>query len=262
MSADFFWALSEAVKCISRGAQLRRVTCNYVEASMQPAQWGASLVEQYGRLGGQLSCLRELEVWGGTERLLSALGAVISSAPHLTCVKITITKWLPRMELPPICSASLESITVTVDEEREEDEALPQHVAPLVLTFLSGCTRLQQVLVRLLSEDITDGTTAKVRCQICCHSDSPAAIVPMDVHARAAEYKHVHGYANCFSEVGVQLLPGPPPSQGVKYTVLYISNPATPQQPFEWSHAVVPGSCDEFLAEFLASIHVTYDVHT
>ena len=51
-SVDLFWALSEAVKCIRRGAQLRRVTCRHAEACMQPAQWGASLAEQHGQLGG------------------------------------------------------------------------------------------------------------------------------------------------------------------------------------------------------------------
>ena len=80
-SVDLFWALSEAAKCIRRGAQLRIVECRHVEARMQPAQWGASLVKQYRRLGGQLSGLQGLEVWGCTEQLLSALVAVISSAP-------------------------------------------------------------------------------------------------------------------------------------------------------------------------------------
>ena len=183
-------------------------------------------------------------MWGGTEHLLSALVAVISSAPHLTSVEITITEWLPRMELPPICSASLESITVTVDEERDdEDEAPPSRVAPLVLTFLPGCTRLQQVLVRLPSEDLTERTEAKVRCQICCHSGSPTCIVPMDVHARAAEHMRVHGDASYFSEVGVQLLPGPPSPQGVqRYAVSFVSRAPGPQQPLMWSHVVMPGA--------------------
>ena len=123
-SVDFFWVVSEAVKCIKRGAQLRRLTCRYAEACLQPSQWGASLDEQYRRLGGQLSGLPELVVWGSTKQLLSAVGAVISAAPHLTCVKFTFTEWLPCMELPPICSASLESMIVTVDVE-PSDEAPP-----------------------------------------------------------------------------------------------------------------------------------------
>ena len=225
-TADFFWVLSEAAKCIRRGAQLRRVTCSYAEACMQPAQWGASLVEQYGRLGGQLSRLRELEVWGGTERLLSALGAVISSAPHLTCVEITITERLPRMELPPICSASLESIIVAVDVE-PTDAAPPPQVAPLVLTFLPGCTRLQQVLVRLSKVYLTKYTMAKIRC----HSASPTRIKPLLFDEAASQFTT--------PTVGVQVLPGPPSPQG--YTVLHECPAAGPQQPFKWSHVVVPG---------------------
>ena len=113
---DVFWPLSEAAKCIRRGGNLRKVTCGFAEARVQPAQWGASLDEQYWRLGGQLSSLAELSVWGcnGQEPLLCALSAVMSSAPSLTFVTldISILKWQPHIELPPICSASLTSTTV------------------------------------------------------------------------------------------------------------------------------------------------------
>ena len=235
---DFFWALREVMKCIRRGAQLRKVTCYQADAYLQPAQWGASLDEQFRRLGGQLSTLQELAVWGGTEQLLIALVAVLSSAPNLTCVKFTLMEWLPCMELPPICSASLVSISVTVDGE-PSDEPPPPRVTPLVLTFLPGCTQLQQVLVQITDEDLTEGTTVKIRC----HSGSPTCVVPMDVHARAAEQMRVYGYASGFSEVGVQFLPGPSSAQGVQraYTVLYACHAAGPQQPLTWGHVVVPG---------------------
>ena len=232
-TVDFFWVLSQAVKCIRRGAQLRSMTCRYTEADLQPAQWGASLDEQYRRLGGQLSSLTELVVWGGTERLLSALCAVISSAPHLTCVHFTTMKWLPRMEFSPICSASLESFTVAVRGPSNEVMA-----PPLVLTFLPGCTRLQEVLVQLPNKYLTEGTGAKIRCHPC----SPTCIVPMDVLARAEEHRRMYGCAR-LSEVGIQFLPGPPSPQGVQraYTVLYTCHAAGPQQPLMWGHIVVPG---------------------
>ena len=239
---DLFWALREAMKCIRSGAQLRTLSCYQADAYLQPAQWGPSLNEQFRRLGGQLSTVQELEVWGCTENLLSALGALISSAPHLICVKFTITEWLPRMELSPIRSTSLESITVTVLEEPSDeepsDEPLPPRVAPLVLTFLPGCTRLRKVLVRLFNENLTEGPAAKIRC----HSGSPTCVVPMDVHSRAAEHMRVHGYASGYSEVGVHLLPGPPSPQNVPgYTILYACHAAGPQQPLLWGHVVMPG---------------------
>ena len=235
---DLFWVLRQAAKCIRRGAHLRRLTCYQAEAYLQPAGWGANLDEQYGRLGGQLSRLQELEVWGCTEQLLSALGAVISSAPHLTCVEITITEWLPCMKLPPVCSASLETITMTFDEAPRNEAPLPRE-APLVLTFLPGCTRLKHVLVRVSNGDLAEGTAAKIRC----HSGSPMCVVPMDVHARGAEHRRVHGYASQFSEMGVELLPGPlsPPSVQRAYTVLHACHAAGPQQPLRWGHVVVPG---------------------
>ena len=234
---DLFWFLSEAVKCIRRGAPLRKLTCTYTEAYLQPPQWGATLNEQYRRLGGQLSSLRELEVSGDTEKVLSALCAVASSAPHIACVKFTTGEWLPLLEeLPPIHSASLESITFIVDEPSWLSHGLPR--PPPVLTFLHGCTRLQRVLLRLPKAYRTEGTAAKIRC----HSGSQACVVPIDVHARAAECRRVLGYVGNFNEVCVEILPGPPSPQGVQsYTVLYTCHAAGPQQPLVWGHAVVPG---------------------
>ena len=224
---DLFWALWEALNCMRRGALLRKVTCFEADAFLQPAHWGASLDEQYRRLGGQLSSLRELEVEGGTEQLVCAVCAVVSSAPLLTCVKFTIMEMLPCMEFSPICSASLESITMTV--RYPSCEVLPP---PLVLTFLPGCIRLQTVHLRLPDEFLNAGTsvaTAKIRC----HCVSPTCLVPMDVR----------GCANLSCEIGVQFLPGPPSPQGVqRYTVLYICHAAGYQQPLVWGHVVMPGS--------------------
>ena len=219
--------------CMKKGAQLRRVGCFDAEAFLQPAEWSASLVEQYQRLGGQLSSLRELEVSGGTDRLLSALCAVVSSAPHLTSVKFTTYVWLPRMELTQIRSASLESIIVTVLSP--SDEAPPP---PLTLTLLPECTRLQKVLVQIPDRFLTEGTTVKIRC----HCGSPACLVPVDVHACAKEQRRVNGITSYLSEVGVQILPGPPSLQGARRcTVLYECHAAGPQQPLVWGHVVKRG---------------------
>ena len=230
VAVDLFWVLREAAKCIRRGAQLHRLTCCSAEAHLQPAQWGG-LVEQFRQLGGQLSSLRELAVWGGTERLVRALGAVASSAPHLTCLEFAFTERLPRMELPPISSASLESVTVTVFKPSDEAPA-----PPLVLTFLPGCTRLQEVLVRIPKAYTVEGTAAKIRC----HCSSPTCIVPLDVHPGTQDK---HGINNThLSIVGVQFLPGPPAPQGVPgHTVLHACHAAGPQQPLKWGHLVMPG---------------------
>ena len=236
--ADLFWVLREAVRCIRGGAQLRTLSCHQADAPLQPARWGASLDEQYRRLGGQLSTLRELEVWGSTEDLLRALGAVVSSAPHLSCVKVTITEWLPRMELYPISSASLQSITVTIDEPSSHCDTTPP--PPVVLAFLPGCTRLQHVCVHFVG-DLVESTAVKIRCHPC----SPSSILPVDVHARAADrwcHSCGHGDACCVTEVGVQFLPGPPSPPGVQgYTVLCECHAIGPQQPLVWDHAVMPG---------------------
>jgi hypothetical protein len=230
VAVDLFWVLREAAKCIRRGAQLHRLTCCSAEAHLQPAQWGG-LVEQFRQLGGQLSSLRELAVWGGTERLVRALGAVASSAPHLTCLEFAFTERLPRMELPPISSASLESVTVTVFKPSDEAPA-----PPLVLTFLPGCTRLQEVLVRIPKAYTVEGTAAKIRC----HCSSPTCIVPLDVHPGTQDK---HGINNThLSIVGVQFLPGPPAPQGVPgHTVLHACHAAGPQQPLKWGHLVMHG---------------------
>ena len=83
-SMDLFYALIQAVKCIKRGAQLHTVVSRMTEASLQPTQWGATLEEQYRRLGAQLHGLKALEVRGRGDPLRSAITAVASSAPSLT----------------------------------------------------------------------------------------------------------------------------------------------------------------------------------
>ena len=87
---NFFWALQEAVKCVERGARLHKLSCICAVAFLQHTQWGASLDEQHRWLGGQLSGLRELEVWGAEKQLLSAVGAVASAAPSLVRLDIVI----------------------------------------------------------------------------------------------------------------------------------------------------------------------------
>ena len=232
---DFFWLLCEAEKCISRGAQLRSLGCSSPEALLQPARWGASLDEQFRWLGGRLHTLQQLWVAGDPDiPVLVAFSAVVSSAPHLTCAKLMVEEWLPRMELPPICSASLERLTVTVACRSSEEP-------PLVLAFLPGCKLLREVLVQFRKQAKrlpAEGTAVKIRC----HSCSPTCIVPLDPHARAAAFRRAHGYEDCFTRVGVQLLPGPPSPQGVQdYTVLYTCHAAGPQQSLEWGHVVMPG---------------------
>ena len=108
-----------------------------------------------------------------------------------------------------------------------DDGPLP----PVVLTFLPGCTRLQEVLVQFNNNDGIEGTDVRIRCHPC----SPSCIVPLGVNE----------YATGYSKVGVQLLQGTPPPQGVQsYTVLHVCHaigPLGPQQPFLWCHAVMPG---------------------
>ena len=229
---DFFWALSEAVKCVGRGAQLHKFTCLRAEAYLQPAQWGASLDEQYRRLGGQLSSVTQLEVRSSQESVC-ALSAVVSSAPSLTCVTLTLIESLPHLELPAISSASLEIFIVVVDMYVEEEAPIP----PMVLTFLPGCTRLQKVLVRLIEAPL-EGTAVKIRCHAC----SPTCIAPLNVHASQTDRVCTLVYAGDFCEVGVEFLPGPPSPQGVqRYTVLWACHAAGPQQPYTWGHVVMPG---------------------
>ena len=201
------------MKCVGRGAQLHKLICNCVHESLQPAHWGASLDEQHRRLGGQLSSLRELEVLGAQDKVLSAVGAVASAAPNLARFKLVLgTRYIvgvlaPRMEVLIIYSASLESIRVEWQLARRLQPLPPQ----LLLTLLPGCTRLQEVLVRFTGRYI-EGAAVKIRCHCC----SQRCIVPEEVHA---------GH---HSDMVVKFLHPPLSEQGVQqeYTVLHASQEA------------------------------------
>ena len=233
---DFFWALSVAAKCLCRGAQLRKVTCRGAVVYLQPAQWGASLDEQYRRLGGQLSGLKELAVCSSQESLLRALSAVVSSAPNLTCVTLTLLETLPHLELPAICSASLERFIVDGD--------IP--ISSLVLTFLPGCTRLQKVLVQIY-DFCSEGNAVKIRC----HSCSPTCIVPVGAHQCAGHT----------SEVGVQLLPGTPLMQGVQgYTSCTYATLPDPSSHLCGVMLSFPGSCNVHSAGIKLAFCETFEL--
>ena len=156
---DIFRELLIAVKCVRRGAQLHRLICKCAVAFLQPAQWGANLEEQHKRLGGQLGSLKELVVMGAQEQVLSAVGAIASAAPSLTRLCVIITHELPRVEILPICSASLESIRVEREFYHRPGRPPPQ----VLLTLLPGCTRLQEVVVRFRGEPF-EGNAVRIRC--------------------------------------------------------------------------------------------------
>ena len=219
---DFFWALQEAAKCAGRGAQLQSLICDCAVAHLQPAQWGASLEEQHRRLGGQLGSLRELEVWGNQQELLSAVGAVASAAPSLVRLEINIMGFLIRAEVSPIRSASLESITVDWGYAHRPDLPAPQ----LLLTLLPGCTRLREVVIHFLGRPV-EGAAVKIHC----HCGSQRCIVPEEV------------YAGIHSEMLVVKFVRPPSSeQGVREcTVLHACHAAGPEQAPLWGRTVMPG---------------------
>ena len=227
---DIFGALLEAVKCIKREAQLHKLICERAVASLQPAQWGASLDEQHRRLGGQLCGLRELEVWGGQEQVFSALGAVASAAPSLVRLEIVITDWQPRLDVSPICSASLESIRVTC----EADACLRPGRPPWVLlTLLPGCTWLQEVVVQFTGRHI-EGATVNTRCH-CCGIQA--------VDGYGTKYRTLEAEADGgHNDVVVRFPHMPPPSeQGVREcTVLFDCHAAGPDEAPDWGHAVLP----------------------
>ena len=212
-SVNFFWALQVAVKCVRRGAQLHKLICNCVEQSLQPAEWGASLDVQHRRLGGQLGSLRELEVWGAQKQVLNAVGAIASAAPSLARLVLVLAPRVisgvlaPRVEVSPICSASLESIRV----EWQVDRRLEPPPSLVLLTFLPGCTRLQEVVVHFAGRYIK-GAAIKIRCHCC----SQRCIVPEEVHA---------GH---HSDMIIMFLHPPLSEQGVQqeYTVLHASQEA------------------------------------
>ena len=218
-SFDFFWALQEAVKCVGRGAQLHKLTCDCT-GYLEPAQWGASLDEQHRRLGRQLGSLRELEVVCH-EHLLCAVGAVASAATSLVRLEIVITSGFPSVEVSPICSASLESIRLEWGRDIW-DEVPPLQV---LLTLLPGCTRLQEVVVRFPGPPV-EGAAVKIHCHCC----SQRCIVPEDL------------IAGDHSDVIVNLLHMPSSEQAVQEcTVLCTCHAAGPEQAPLWGHTVMAG---------------------
>ena len=220
-SVDFFCALQEAAKCARRGAQLQRLTCECAEAHLQPAQWGASLDEQHRRLGGQLGSLRKLVVSGAQDQLLSALGAVAGAAPSLVSLEIVTLYPLSRVEVSPICSASLERIRVKWGFHHRP-QLPPPHV---LLTLLPGCARLQEVVVHFPIRPF-QGAAVKIRCHCC----SQRCIVPMD------------GCAGIHSDVIVKFLHMPSSEQGGNdYTVLSECHATGPGEASLWGHSVMPG---------------------
>ena len=233
---DFTWVAAEAARCVGRGARLHTLVCKFAQPCLQPAAlWGATLAEQHARLGGQLSSLKELEVRGSGEPLLQAVGALAGSAPSLTRLVFELrTPLRHTMELPPICSASLESVTVEISLWSCED---------LVLTFLPRCARLREVLVRYGYTPPAAGTMVK----ICCHCSSQEFVRPLCVFAESAKPRTApsDSWADV-KGVGIECLPLPPSQLGVQgCTVQYKSHGSrlhylSEQQPM-WGHDVMPG---------------------
>ena len=220
-SVDLKWALLEAGKGIRSGAHLCSLTCAHASPSSHPewVPWGASSTAHYRELGEKLRGLTDLFVSGRATTLLSAISAVACSAPDLTCLTFCVEEELDDLVLPPVCSASLKSITGRFK--------VIGHKGPLavVLTFLPGCTEVCEVHVQFYNNLPIEGTSVK----ICCHCTSQKCIMPLDVGAG-------------LEEVGIRFLPVPPASEGLQaYTFIYTCHAAGPQQPLKWGYAVLPG---------------------
>ena len=212
------------------------MVCNFAVAHLQPAQWGASLDEQHRRLGGQLGSLRELVVSGAQDQLLSAVGAVASAAPSLACLEIHITDSLSRVEVSPICSASLESISVAGACYYRPALVPPQ----VLLTFLPGCARLREVHVQVVGFEgkPARGAAVKIRCHRC----SQRCIVPVDGNANGNNKVPGEVCAGAVDDVVVNFLHTPSSEQDVQEcTVLYAWHAAGPEQAPLWGRAVMPG---------------------
>ena len=135
--------------------------------------WGASSIAHYWELGDHLSGLTDLSVHGNWPPLFSAIGAVACAAPSLTRLKI-FTQGPNGMELPPMCSASLKSITVLYIRTYLGFPR-PQ---PVILTILPGCIQLRDVHVQ--SDDRPfQGASVRIRC----HCNSQGCIMPFEGHA-------------------------------------------------------------------------------
>ena len=152
---DLKWVLLEAVKGIRGGAHLCSLTCTEASPSSHPEwmPWGACSLAHYSKLGEQLSGLEFLAVCGRGKPLLSAISAVACSAPSLTRLELYIEEELDDLRLPPICSASLESVTLRF-RLTGKIAALP----PVMLHFLPDCARLRDVHVGFYSKMPKQGT--------------------------------------------------------------------------------------------------------
>ena len=235
-SVNLEWVLAEAVKGISSGARLCSVTCSDALPSPHPegVPWGASSVAHYRDLGQQLRGLQTLAVHGRATTLLGAVGAVACSAPDLTRLEFRVEERLDDLELPPISSATLKSVTGRYSGYcpfEPYPRAWRGHkgpAPPIILTFLPGCTRLHDVRVHCDHKLQREGALV----EICCHCSSQDCIIPLDACT---------GLVGSV-EVGVQFLPMPPSSQGVQpYTVIYKCQAAGPEQALKWGHVVMPG---------------------
>ena len=221
---DLKQLLLEVIKGIKSGARLCSLTCAGTAPSHHPEgmPWGASSVAYYRDLGEQLRGLKSLLVCGRAWTLLSAVGAVACSAPDLTHLQFRVNGH-PHpdvMELPPVSSASLESITVGFELFSWHRGPPP----PVVLTILPGCTQLRDVRVQFYYNTPKEGTSVKIRC----HCTSQRCIIPLD--------------AAGLEEVGVRFLQMPLSSQGVQtYTVICTCQAAGPEQGLRWGHLVMPG---------------------
>ena len=233
-SVDLKWVLLEAAKGCRSGGHLRMLTCSDTAPSSHPEgmAWGASSFARYKELGGQLMGLTDLHVYGRATTLLSAISAVASSAPCLTCLKFGIEEELDDLVLPPISSASLKSITGRY--RLTGQSVLPPQVA---LTFLPGCTQLRDARVQFHDSLPKKGTSVK----ICCHSTSQRCIVPLEDCAEDFDEDTIESGV-MLEEVGIQLLPMPASPQDLQaYSILYSCHTNRPKQAPRWGHVVKPG---------------------
>ena len=223
VGADLKWVLLQAIKAIKSGVELRSLTCADSAPSSHPEgrPWGATSVAHYRELGEKLRGLKDLAVYGSAKTLLSAISALACSAADLTRLEFRVKEHPGAMELPPISSASLQSITGRFTGPRP----LMGHKGLYILNLLPGCTQLHDVHVHFDHNMPKEGKSVKIRC----HCTSKRCIVPLDACAG-------------LDEVGVRFLPMPPSSQGLQaYTVIFTCQAVGPEQALEWCHVVMPG---------------------
>ena len=144
-TVDFFWWLSEAVKCIRRGAQLRKMTCRYAEAYLQPAQWGAQpggAVQTAGKPAQQPAGAGDLGRPGAAAQR-SGRSRKLSAQPSQPC---DCHNAVPRGGLayaaaPASKASGWSGNPCTAPSCR---------LCRVLLTLLAGCTRLREVVVHIM----------------------------------------------------------------------------------------------------------------